>query len=249
MSSVPPSAASADFFNAICNQIGFRSKSNAHSATLTTSQQPEHKGVTMKIAIIGATGRVGTRLIDEALRRGHEVTAIARHASRIDARPKLTTRDVNATDSAALANAIAGQDVVISTARFVQLSAEQVISAMRQAGVGRLLVVGGAGSLYVAPGVQLVDTPGFPEAYKTEALAGRDFLNALRGEKQIDWTFISPSALFEPGERTGKYRAGEESLLTDAAGKSWISMEDFAIAMLDETEKPAHSRQRFTVGY
>lgn len=203
----------------------------------------------MKIAIIGATGRVGTRLTDEALRRGHQVTAIARHASKLPARDGVTTRDVDATDSAALAAALAGYDVVISSARFAQLNAQQVTSAVRQAGVPRLLVVGGAGSLCVAPGVQLVDTPNFPDAYKPEALAGRDFLNALRGEQQINWTFLSPSALFEPGERTGKFRVGEETLLSDAAGKSWISMEDYAIAMLDEIEKPAHSRQRFTVGY
>ncbi|CAN7395960.1 NAD(P)-dependent oxidoreductase [Cupriavidus necator] len=203
----------------------------------------------MKIAIIGATGRVGTRLTDEALRRGHQVTAIARHASKLPARDGVTTRDLDATDSAALAAALAGNDVVISSARFAQLNAQQVTSAVRQAGVPRLLVVGGAGSLYVAPGVQLVDTPNFPDAYKPEALAGRDFLNALRGEQRIDWTFLSPSALFEPGERTGKFRVGEETLLSDAAGKSWISMDDYAIAMLDEIEKPAHSRQRFTVGY
>ena len=203
----------------------------------------------MKIAIIGATGRVGTRLTDEALRRGHQVTAIARHASKLPARDGVTTRDVDATDSAALAAALAGNDVVISSARFAQLNAQQVTSAVRQAGVPRLLVVGGAGSLCVAPGVQLVDTPNFPDAYKPEALAGRDFLNALRGEQQINWTFLSPSALFEPGERIGKFRVGEETLLSDAAGKSWISMEDYAIAMLDEIEKPAHSRQRFTVGY
>ncbi|MBP0618448.1 NAD(P)-dependent oxidoreductase [Cupriavidus consociatus] len=203
----------------------------------------------MHIAIIGATGRVGTRLIDEALRRGHQVTAISRQASGLPARAGLTTKDVDGTDSAALAAALAGNDVVISTARFAQLNAQQVTSAVRQAGVPRLLVVGGAGSLHVAPDVQLVDTPTFPEAYKTEALSGRDFLNALRGEQQIDWTFLSPSALFEPGERTGKFRIGEETLLSDAAGKSWISMEDYAIAMLDEIEKPAHSRQRYTVGY
>ncbi len=106
-------------------------------------------------------------------------------------------------------------------ARFAQLNAHQVTSAVRQAGVPRLLVVGGAGSLHVAPDVQLVDTPTFPQAYQTEALAGRDFLNALHGEQQIDWTFLSPSALFEPGERTGNFRIGEEALLSDAAGKNW----------------------------
>ncbi|ODV40681.1 3-beta hydroxysteroid dehydrogenase [Cupriavidus sp. UYMMa02A] len=203
----------------------------------------------MNIAIIGATGRVGTRLIDEALRRGHRVTALARSATGLPAREGLARRDVDATDSAALTAALTGHDVVISTARFAQLQAPQVVAPVKAAGVPRLLVVGGAGSLFVAPGTQLVDTPGFPDAYKSEALAGRDFLDALRAEPDLDWTFLSPSALFEPGERTGKYRAGQDELLADATGKSWISMEDYAIAMLDEIEKPAHPRQRFTVGY
>lgn len=100
-----------------------------------------------------------------------------------------------------------------------------------------------------AAGVQLVDTPDFPEAYKPEALAGRDFLNVLRGERELDWTFLSPSALFVPGERTGKFRPGTERLLVGAGGESRISMEDYAIALVDELETPRHSRQRFTVGY
>ncbi|WP_416049058.1 NAD(P)-dependent oxidoreductase [Cupriavidus basilensis] len=203
----------------------------------------------MKIAIIGATGRVGTRLIDEALSRGHTVTAIARQADKLAARPGLATINADVADTKALAAALAGQDVAISTVRFLQTTTKQITSAVKAAGVPRLLVVGGAGSLFVAPGAQLVDTPQFPEAYKAEALAGRDFLNALRNETAIDWTFLSPAALFEPGTRTGKFRVGEETLLSDASGKSWISMEDYAIAMIDEVEKPAHSRQRYTVAY
>lgn len=203
----------------------------------------------MKIAIIGATGRVGSRLTDEALRRGHTVTALSRSASKLPARDGLTAEDVDATDSDALAAALAGHDVVISAVRFQDLGAAQVVEPTMQAGVQRLLVVGGAGSLYVSPDTQLIDTPGFPEAYKAEAGAGRDFLKALRTETELDWTLLSPSALFEPGERTGKFRIGGDTLLADAEGKSRISMEDFAIAMLDEVERPAHSRQRFTVGY
>ncbi|AOY93529.1 3-beta hydroxysteroid dehydrogenase [Cupriavidus sp. USMAA2-4] len=203
----------------------------------------------MKIAIIGATGRVGTRLIDEALRRGHTVTALSRKATSLAPRAGLSTLDVDVADGAALAAALAGQDVAISTVRFLDAKPEQILGPVKQAGVPRLLVVGGAGSLFVAPGTQLVDAPQFPEIYKAEALAGRDFLNALRSETALNWTFLSPSALFEPGTRTGSYRTGEETLLADASGKSWISMEDYAIAMLDEIEKPAHERQRFTVGY
>ena len=203
----------------------------------------------MKIAIIGATGNVGTRLTDEALRRGHSVTAIARQASKLPTRDGVTTHDVDAANTEALAQTLRGSDIAISTVRFLQTSAAQIVGAVKAAGVKRLLVVGGAGSLYVAPGVQLVDTPSFPDAYKAEASAGRDFLNALRGEAELDWTFLSPSALFTPGERTGKFRLGRDELLTAADGKSWISMEDYAIAMLDEIEQPKHTRERFTVGY
>ncbi|KAI3589665.1 Rrf2-linked NADH-flavin reductase [Cupriavidus sp. U2] len=203
----------------------------------------------MKIAIIGATGNVGSRLTDEALRRGHTVTAVARQASKLPAREGVTARDVDVAETSDLAHALRGSDVVISTVRFLQTSAAQIVAAVKAAGVERLLVVGGAGSLFVAPGVQLVDTPNFPDAYKAEALAGRDFLNALRGETALAWTFLSPSALFTPGERTGKFRLGNDDLLTAADGKSWISMEDYAIAMLDEIEQPKHVRERFTVGY
>lgn len=203
----------------------------------------------MKIAIIGATGNVGTRLTDEALRRGHTVTALARQATSLPDRAGVTPRNVDVDDGAALAAALAGHDAAVSTVRFLQAKASQIVDAVKAAGIERLLVVGGAGSLFVAPGVQLVDTPTFPAQYKDEAAAGRDFLNALRGETALAWTFLSPSALFLPGERTGKFRLGGEELLADAAGKSTISMEDYAIAMLDEIETPAHVRQRFTVGY
>ncbi len=203
----------------------------------------------MNIAIIGATGNVGSRLVNEALARGHHVTAIARHASRLAARPGLDTLDIDLADGAKLAEALRGKDAAISSVRFATSPLAAVLGPVRQAGLRRLLVVGGAGSLEVAPGAALVDTPTFPAEYKPEALAGRDWLNALRTEKDLDWTFLSPSALFVPGERTGTFRLGGDTLLTAADGRSWISMEDFAIAMLDEVEKPAHTGRRFTVGY
>lgn len=203
----------------------------------------------MNIAIIGATGNVGSRLVNEALARGHHVAAIARHASRLAARPGLDTLDIDLADGAKLAEALRGKDAAISSVRFATSPLAAVLDPVRQAGVRRLLVVGGAGSLEVAPGAALVDTPTFPAEYKPEALAGRDWLNALRTEKDLDWTFLSPSALFVPGERTGTFRLGGDTLLTAADGRSWISMEDFAIAMLDEVEKPAHTGRRFTVGY
>lgn len=127
--------------------------------------------------------------------------------------------------------------------------AAALVATAKQAGVRRLLVVGGAGSLEVEPGVALVDTPDFPAAYKAEALAGRTFLDTLRSETELDWTFLSPSASFEPGERTGTFRVGADQLLADASGASRITMEDYAIALVDEIESPKHSRSRFTVGY
>jgi len=203
----------------------------------------------MNIALIGATGNVGSRILEEALRRGHQVIAIARDAGKIAARDKLTARSADVKDTAALAAAIAGADVVVSSGRFANFTAADVLPALKQAGVKRLAVVGGAGSLEIAPGKALVDTPDFPAEYKPEATAGRAFLNDLRGEKDIAWTFLSPSALFIAGERTGKFRLGADQLLADAAGKSWISYEDYAIALLDELEQPKHLRARFTVGY
>ncbi|MEN7530969.1 NAD(P)-dependent oxidoreductase [Cupriavidus sp. DL-D2] len=202
----------------------------------------------MKIAIIGATGNVGTRLTDEALRRGHTVTALARQASKLPTRDGVVAKDIDVSNAQVLADALRGSDVVISTVRFLQATTSQITDAVKAAGVKRLLVVGGAGSLYIAPGKQLVDTPEFPDAYKAEASAGRDFLNALKKETSLEWTFLSPSALFTPGERTGKFRLGKEDLLATADGSS-ISMEDYAMAMLDEIEQPEHVRERFTVGY
>lgn len=209
----------------------------------------------MNIAILGATGNVGTRLTDEALQRGHRVTALARSAESLPARAGLTAKNIDVAQADALARALAGHDVVISSLKFHGNDPRRIIEAVKAAGhasggkTPRLLVVGGAGSLFGAPGVQIVDTPEFPAAYKAEALAGREFLNTLKGETTLDWTFLSPSALLAPGERTGKFRLGEDNLLVDAAGKSSISIEDYAIAMIDEVETPRHTRRRFTVGY
>jgi len=189
----------------------------------------------MKIALIGPTGNVGSRLLAELLRRGHEVTGIARHPEGLPSQPHLTVKRGDANDEDGLAALLRGHDALIA--------------AVKKAWVPRLLVVSGAGSLEVAPGVQLMDTPDFPAAYKPEALAGGDFLNVLRGERELHWTFLSPSAVFVPGERTGTFRLGTDQLLVGADGESRISMEDFAIALVDELEGPRHPRQRFPVGY
>lgn len=202
----------------------------------------------MKVVIIGATGRVGSRLASELLSRGHVVTGVALHTPS-EAPPGVKVLQADATKPASLVPCLVGQDAVISASWFVTSDADALIAAAKKAGVKRLLVVGGAGSLEVAPGKALMDTDGFPEAFKPEATAGALFLERLKEERDLDWTFLSPSADFAPGTRTGHFRLGHDQLLTDATGKSHVSMEDFAIAMADELERPAHSRQRFTVGY
>jgi putative NADH-flavin reductase len=203
-----------------------------------------------KIAILGISGHVGSRIANELLARQHRVTGIARKIDGLAGRTNLELKQGDATSVAALVPLLRGHDAVVSATRFASgPDAATLIAAAKEAGVPRLLVVGGAGSLEVAPGKPLIETPGFPDAYKPEASAGATMLAALRKEKELDWTFLSPSALFAPGERTGRFRLGEDALLSDAQGKSWISMEDFAIAMADEIETPRHSRRRFTVGY
>jgi uncharacterized protein len=203
----------------------------------------------MKIAIAGASGQAGARITAELARRGHTITAIARNPEKIASLPNVTAKKGDVNDEAALAALWAGHDAAISSVHFSVSDPAKLIGAAKSSGVGRYLVVGGAGSLEVAPGVRLVTTPNFPPQYKAEATKGGEFLDLLRGEKDLNWTFLSPSALFVGGERTGKFRLGNDQLLTASDGKSWISFEDFAVALADEIERPAHLRQRFTVGY
>jgi putative NADH-flavin reductase len=212
----------------------------------------------MKIAVFGATGNIGSRIITEALNRGHDVTAIMRHPENYTlAEPHLyvakgdifRTQDVEA--------AVFNHDAVVSAYNFTKGAtpstivevAEPLLNGLKQAGVKRLIVVGGAGSLEVAPGLQLVDSPGFPEEFKPSALAHCDALKVYQKENELDWTYISPAAFIEPGERTGNFKTGHDKLITDESGKSHISMEDFAAAIVDELMNPQHVRERFTVGY
>lgn len=212
----------------------------------------------MHIALIGASGFIGSALLDEALARGHQVTALVTQPQKIPAREGLTGIGVDVQDTDALATGLKGADVVLSafsghaqadTQNYYLRGFRSIVAASQQAGVPRLLVVGGAGSLEIAPGVQLLDTPQFPEAYKPTAEGARQALIQLRGESKLNWTMLSPSAVIAPGERTAKFRLGIDQLLSDAAGHSHISVQDFAVAFIDEIEKPAHPRQRFTVGY
>ena len=213
----------------------------------------------MKIALIGATGFVGSAILEEALDRGHEVTAIVRHPETLTPHPNLHAARGDVYNIDDVARLVAGHDAVISAFNpgwtnpdiYEQQikGTKTIIAGVKQAGIKRLLFVGGAGSLEVKPGVQSVDLPEFPREWKQGALATREALNLLRQEPQLEWSFLSPSADLSPGQRTGKFRLGRDQLLTDANGQSRISTQDYAMAMLDEVETPAHVRQRFTVGY
>ncbi|CAI1542703.1 NAD(P)-dependent oxidoreductase [Serratia entomophila] len=213
----------------------------------------------MKVAIIGATGFVGRRVVDEALSRGLLVTAIARQKKDLPENANLTVALGDIADTAWLAKQLSGQDAVISAYNpgwgeddlyeKTRRGAQQILSAIAQAGVKRLLMVGGAGSLEVAPGVELVDTPQFPENIRPGAQAVRDLRNLLRDESTLDWTYLSPAALLEPGKRTGQFRLGTTQLLMNGQAPASISVEDLAVAIVDEIEKPQFIRAQFTAAY
>lgn len=213
----------------------------------------------MRITVFGATGAVGSRAVQEALSRGHEVTAVSRQAlqSSKEAASGPQVRRGDASDPADVARLSRGQDLVISATRPIPgqedelaIAAKGLVSGLAGTGV-RLLIVGGAASLTL-PGdrsMTVVDGPGFPAELRPIALACNEQLEIIRSSADLEWTYLSPPALLEPGVRTGTYRLGRDELLTAADGTSYISMEDFAIALLDEAERPRHHRTRFTVGY
>jgi putative NADH-flavin reductase len=213
----------------------------------------------MRITLFGATVTIGSRILDEALTRGHEVTDVVRDPARMKrSETGLRVRAGDAVDAQSVAAAAKGQDVVVSaigptrgaSPRILVDAAGALLDGVRQAAGPRLVVVGGAGSLEVAPGVQLVDTPDFPAAWKAVALAHRDALAVYRAaDPAVDWVYVSPAGLIRPGERTGRYRVGGDRLLTDASGASRISAEDFVVALLEEIEHPTHHRKRITVAY
>lgn len=211
----------------------------------------------MKIALIGANGNVGKIILKEALLRGHEVTGIVRNISKNEekqANLKLIEGDIF--DEENISKAIEGNDIVISAfgpkhgeEKTLVEATKRLIAAVKEAGVPRILSMGGAGSLLVEGDIKLVETNGFPESWKPIALAHGEDLDYYKKEKNINWTNLSPAAMLEAGKRTGIYRIGENYLITDEKGESHISFEDFAFAMLEEVEKPKFSGKRFTVGY
>jgi len=213
---------------------------------------------TLKIALVGATGMIGSRVAAEAASRGHEVTAFVRNPDRAAAGSHANVKFVKGDlfDQATMASAVAGHDVIASAFAPAQdapdtvaEAARALIALARATGIKRVVAVGGAGSLEVAPGVQLVDTEGFPAAYKSVALAHRDALSVYRTATDLDWTFFAPAAMIAPGEKRGHFRTGTDSLIADADGKSAISAEDYAVAFVDEIEAGRFLRKIATVAY
>lgn len=209
----------------------------------------------MKIVIFGAAGRIGLRILDEALARGHAVTAVLREQGRLALEHAgLTKLVADVADAQAVARAAAGQQAAVSAigpgsggdVGVIEAAARALIAGLPQAGLTRLLVVGGAGTLEIRPGVQRIDTPEYPEQYRPSGYAQKAAL-ALYRASALDWTYLSPPVIIEPGVRSGRYRTGGDTVLANAAGRSRISMEDYAVAVLDEIERPAHLRARFTV--
>jgi putative NADH-flavin reductase len=204
----------------------------------------------MRVALIGASGNVGTRLLAELVSRGHTVTGIARNPETIAAGPRVTAAKGDVNEAPALVKVLAGHDAVISAVPFRNTDPDTLIGAVRSSGVKRYIIVGGAASLLNAEGQRLLDTPALAKFKESpEPAGGARFLEAIRKVTDLDWTFFSPAVNFAPGQRTGKFRLGGDTVVTDAQGQSRVSMEDYAIALVDELEKPAHIRQRFTIGY
>ena len=216
----------------------------------------------MELVLFGATGNIGRRVAAEALRRGHEVVGVVRDPAAVQSPdPRVRLLKGDATNAESVADVVRGADAVVSAisprpnarglpAPSLAANSRALIAGLRSAGVKRVLYVGGASSLEVAPGKALADQPDFPEIYKAEAEEGRDALRIWRGEAHgLEWTYLSPAAEIAAGTRTGSYRTTRDQLLVDSKGRSFISFEDYAVAVLDELERPQHVGERFGVAY
>jgi uncharacterized protein len=216
----------------------------------------------MKVSIIGASGFVGKALVKELLDRGHQVKAIIRNPEKLDAQANLEIVKADATNPSELAAALAGSDAVVSAFNagwtnpnlyndFLEGS-KAIQEGIKLSGVSRVIFIGGAGSLYVGDGVQLVDTPQFPKEILPGATAARDYFNILKEEKELDWVFFSPAIEMHQGtsgERKGHYRLGKNNPIFNEEGRSVLSVEDLALVIVDELENQKHSRERFTAAY
>lgn len=212
------------------------------------------------VLLIGATGFVGSAILNELLSRGHQVTAVARHPEKMDAHPALTAVAADVENVDRIAELAKGKDAVISAynpgwtnpdqARLIAQNNPLILEAVRRSGVKRVLIVGGAGTLFCAPGLRVLDAGILPaEILDAVRVLGKFHLNVVEKERELDWVYFSPAGEIAPGERTGTFRLGKDDLIVDAEGKSRISVEDYAVAMVDELERPAHHRERFTIGY
>jgi hypothetical protein len=214
-----------------------------------------------KIVLIGASGFIGSAILNEALERGHKIVAIVRHPEKIKTVNKnLVARQCDVSSADTVAEVCKGAEAVISAynpgwknpeiAEETTRVYRSILEGVRRSGISRFLVVGGAGSLFIAPGKRLMDSGIIPESFlpAIRALAGF-YLNDLMAEKVIDWVFFSPAGLIEPGERTNKFRLGKDDMIVNEKGESRISVQDYAVAMIDELEKPSHHKERFTIGY
>lgn len=203
----------------------------------------------MRVVLVGASGRGGSCILHELIARDHEVTAVARNVDTSSPIPRVAFRQADASDARAMVDVLRGHDAAITAVPFRSTDMNSLLNSVRTAGVPRLLVMGGAASLKLEDGTKLIDSPDFPPEYLPEASAAMAFLDQLKAEADLDWTFLSPAAVIEHGERTGTFRVGGDYLLSDANGASRITFEDYAIAMVDELERNAHVRRRFSVAY
>jgi putative NADH-flavin reductase len=210
----------------------------------------------MNVVVYGATGNSGSEIVKELLRRGHKVTGVARKVDSLKDQPGVTAKTDDLSSADRIAEVIKGADVVVSayqppadnTDALIDVTRRE-IEAVKKAGVPRLIMVGGAGQLEVAPGVTLIKSGYLPAEYMPIALSHEKAAQVLKSSTGINWTYIAPAAYFVPGERTGKYRTGTNNLVSDDKGESRISFADYAIALVDEIEKPKHERALFSVGY
>ena len=213
------------------------------------------------VLLIGATGFVGSAVLNELVSRGHKVTAVVRNIEKVAKSELVDAVKEDVANVDAIAKLAEGKDAIISAynpgwtnpdiATLISENYPKILSAAKKSGVERLLIVGGAGTLFCAPGLRVVDSGAIPEEIMGGVRPLGDFyLNTLMNENDIDWVFFSPAGVFDQqGKKTGNYRLGKDDLIVDAEGNSHISVQDYADAMVNELEKPAHHKERFTIGY
>jgi putative NADH-flavin reductase len=203
----------------------------------------------MKVALIGASGNLGSRVMDELLERGHQVTAIVRDPEKLAGRTGITVRMADAAQPDQVTPFLVGHDAIITAIPFLGFRMEDFLEAVRRSGVKRLLVSGTAATLEIEPGVQYIEGRMVSEHAKPEHLDAREAFKVLRKQDELEWTYLAPAALLTPGKRTGEFRLGANQLIKDRLGESRISMEDLAIVLVNELEQAQHIRQRFTAAY